>query len=384
MVARQPMITFYLIATIFLVIFLLLEYFFLREAIRRIPYRILVNGSRGKSTTVKILFRILNTAGWKTFAKTTGDAPEMLYPVGTARVLKRFAPGRITENIRWLITIARQKPRAVVLECMALHPETQHALARRLFCANSVLITNVTVDHQEVMGDSKSKIARTLLECVPQDADVILPADLRKYTSFPAGEENKYHFIEAVEYPQRFSHVPAEIIDGSWALIRFFTDLLSISEEIVRQVFQNVWEGIDKNIRMQSAQLNWEFFPLFSINDPETAAHFVEHLRVEHLDGQKEIALFNLRSDRPLRTARFVDFAGHYFPHAELWLVGSGKHLFFHRWRKRFSELPPPKLLDFNEVLRRIARGFPKFTTIYGLANHRGADYFLNKIKELA
>ena len=379
----QPMIKFYLVATAILVLLLLLEYLILRRAVRRIPYRILVNGSRGKSTTVKIIYRIFNTAGWRTFAKTTGDAPEMFYPDGTTRVLKRFAPGRITENIRWLINIARQKPRAVVLECMALHPETQHTLARRLFQANSVLITNVTVDHQEIMGDSKSKIARTLFECVPKVGEVFLPSDFRKYNFSPEWDTHNYHFVDSVEYPEHFSHIPTEIINNSWLLIRSFTEFLSISEEIVRQVFQSAWESIDQNIRFKSAQFNWEFFPLFSINDPETAAYFVEYLRREHPDGQKEIALVNLRSDRPLRTARFVEFTGHYFPHAELWLAGSGKHLFLYRWKKRFPELPLPELLDFAEALRLISRQFPQFTRIYGLANHRGADGFLNRIKEL-
>lgn len=52
------MTQFYVITICILMLFLVVEYATLVKALKKIPIRILVNGTRGKSSSVKILYQI--------------------------------------------------------------------------------------------------------------------------------------------------------------------------------------------------------------------------------------------------------------------------------------------------------------------------------------
>ena len=53
-----------------------------RRALERIPIRILVNGTRGKTTVTRTIAAALNAAGIRTYAKTTGSAARRIDPDG--------------------------------------------------------------------------------------------------------------------------------------------------------------------------------------------------------------------------------------------------------------------------------------------------------------
>jgi gamma-polyglutamate synthase len=82
----------------------------------------LVNGTRGKSTIVKIIHEILRQNGTKVFAKTTGDQPLEHLSDGQTKIILRHAPASIIENIKILRRWVKESPEAIVMECMALQP----------------------------------------------------------------------------------------------------------------------------------------------------------------------------------------------------------------------------------------------------------------------
>jgi len=47
--------------------------------ISHISHRIIVEGTRGKSSTVRMLEECVRNAGYTTLAKTTGEDPELIY-----------------------------------------------------------------------------------------------------------------------------------------------------------------------------------------------------------------------------------------------------------------------------------------------------------------
>ena len=102
-----------------LLIYFSIEYTFLRTTLKKIPLRILVNGTRGKSTTTKIIYEILRQEKYKVFAKTTGEIPIQYLPNGTNKQIARFSPASIIENIRLLREWAYESPDSIVMECMA-------------------------------------------------------------------------------------------------------------------------------------------------------------------------------------------------------------------------------------------------------------------------
>ncbi len=54
-----------------------------RRALNRIPIRIHVNGTRGKSSVTRLIAAGLRAGGIRTCAKTTGTLPRMIMPDGT-------------------------------------------------------------------------------------------------------------------------------------------------------------------------------------------------------------------------------------------------------------------------------------------------------------
>ena len=54
-----------------------------RRNLNRIPIRIHVNGTRGKSSVTRLIAAGLRGAGIRTFAKTTGTLPRMILPDGS-------------------------------------------------------------------------------------------------------------------------------------------------------------------------------------------------------------------------------------------------------------------------------------------------------------
>ena len=58
------------------------ENWFHQKALARIPLRILVNGTRGKTTVTRMTAAVLNEAGIQTYAKTTGSEARRILPDG--------------------------------------------------------------------------------------------------------------------------------------------------------------------------------------------------------------------------------------------------------------------------------------------------------------
>ena len=95
------MFIFYLLVSIILIILFFSESFLLRFSLNKIPVRILVNGTRGKSTTVRILYEILKNSGYKTFANPT----EFEFNSGITAIVGPNGSGKsnITDAIRWVL-----------------------------------------------------------------------------------------------------------------------------------------------------------------------------------------------------------------------------------------------------------------------------------------
>ena len=135
----------------------------------KIPVRILVNGTRGKTTVTRLIASGLRESGLKVLAKTTGSEAAILMPDGTVQSLKRrFGVNVLRETFGFFSLANRLNVQAVVLECMALRPENQILMCRMTRPTVSV-ITNARVDHTDVMGESIASSAQVLKLSVPEN-----------------------------------------------------------------------------------------------------------------------------------------------------------------------------------------------------------------------
>jgi hypothetical protein len=140
-----------------------------------IPVRILVTGSRGKSSVVRLLQAGLAGGGLACRGRITGVVPREIGP-GGEREIERAAGAHVGEMRWWL----RQLPRtvhAVVLENSAISPELQ-PLAGHWLGPGLTLLTGVVPDHQEAWGEGARAAQQALCLGVPEGGRVILPSTL--------------------------------------------------------------------------------------------------------------------------------------------------------------------------------------------------------------
>ena len=131
-----------------------------------------MTGSRGKSSTVRLLHAAMQDAGLQSYARITGVVPRELGPDGT-RTISRSS-GAHVEEMRWWLRDLPISAEAVVLENSAITPDLQD-LAGRWLRPDITILTNTLPDHQELWGPSNASAAEVLVAGIPKQGQVILP-----------------------------------------------------------------------------------------------------------------------------------------------------------------------------------------------------------------
>ncbi len=135
----------------------------LHRSLQRIPIRVVVNGTRGKSTVVRLLAAALREAGIPALGRSTGSAAELLLPDGSTRAIKRRGVVNLVREQRHLARLANVLGvRALVCECSAIRPELQRVFQRQLVEPTLTLITNSYADHVDQMGETRDSTADVL------------------------------------------------------------------------------------------------------------------------------------------------------------------------------------------------------------------------------
>ena len=129
-----------------------------------VPLRILVTGTRGKSSLVRLLHAGLLACGLESRARITGVLPRELSLSG-CRTIRRAAPAHVREMRWWLAQVPRGTD-AVVMENSAVAPELQEAAGAWLR-PTLVVWTTLRSDHAEAWGPGIEGAARTLAKGVP-------------------------------------------------------------------------------------------------------------------------------------------------------------------------------------------------------------------------
>ena len=145
----------------------------LKRRIDRIPVRILVNGTRGKSSVTRMLIAALNGCGIRTFGKTTGSEAKFILPdLSEEAVPRRKGIMMVREHDIMFKKAVEHECQAIVCECMAIREENQKIIGDKLFCPTITVITNARVDHVDQMGDSEQETARVLCRSIGKSSDV--------------------------------------------------------------------------------------------------------------------------------------------------------------------------------------------------------------------
>ncbi len=287
----------YSICLLFILIPLAFEWHQIIRARRRIPIRIHVHGTRGKTSCVRLIARLLRDSGLTVLAKTTGDAPELITPDGETHRYVRRGPARITEHVKVLLKAANCNADALVVEGMALQNETI-SFSEHILQATHYVVVNVRPDHAETMGNGYDGVCCTLSHALPQKGIL--------YTS----NENTEPLIQKA----LSKNIPVRVIP---------CDSLSQSPVLATNLCRDILEKQGLTLKdstfekTKPSHFSWiqnslafDFFDCFSSNDV-TSTNLLLQARDDIKEPSLRVAILSTRSDRPLRTIAFLRFLNH-------------------------------------------------------------------------
>jgi len=360
------------------------EYAAHRRNLARIPVRIHVNGTRGKSSVTRLIAAALNQAGLRTFAKTTGTLPRMLFPDG--REYPVYRPGRhanVLEQLRIVSVARRHNADAVVLECMALQPRLQWLSERKLVHATHGIITNAREDHLDVMGPGERDVALALAGMVPRGHKFIT-AEKRNLDVFEGVCKDRGCELTVVTP----DHV-AEVSDSEMEGFSYYEhkENVAVVVELCRQLgisrdkaIAGMWkavpdEGAQKVFEVDFFGRRLYFVNGFAANDPESTRTVWLHSLELFPEAERRIAVFNCRIDRPQRSQQlaraYVDW-----PQADaVILMGTGTYVLAREATRRGCD--PATFIhqegaDAGEVFETIVGVAGQSAVVAGMANIAG------------
>ena len=259
--------------------------------------RILVTGSRGKSTIVRLLHAALQGAGLHTHSRITGVVPRELGPQGARPILR--SSGAHVEEMRWWLRQLPKTAAAIVMENSAITPELQN-LAGQWLRPELTILSNTLADHQEVWGPDEASAAEVLVRGVPRKGRVLLPACL----------DNDEHLLRLLEQRScsiRFAKAAG--IDGQ----HYQAVNLGLALEAVRRLGLPTAPALETMSKLSRDSYDFhvasvgdaELAMAFSANDIASTRTLFESLNWTREDTR---LVYNHRRDRPGRFASFAQW----------------------------------------------------------------------------
>lgn len=272
-----------------------------------VPIRVHVNGSRGKSSTTRLISAVLREAGIPVLAKVTGATPVLILPDGTERRVKRLAPASIREQIRLLWMARRLGVRAIVVECMAIQPDLQWVSERRIVASTVGVITNVRPDHLEEMGGSSREIALSLANTVPRRATLVTGED-RFEDVFASRAARLGTRVVVAKKTSRSALTPAWQAENEAVALAVAREL-GVRDGVALAAIGNARArpGALANGTLQLGGTAIACLDATPANDPESFDSVVDDwLERLNTTANRLVVVFNHRDDRPGRIAAFA------------------------------------------------------------------------------
>jgi poly-gamma-glutamate synthase PgsB/CapB len=279
----------------------------------RIPVRVHVNGTRGKSSVTRLIAGGLRAGGRRTFAKTTGTMARMIRPDGHEVDVYRVGHPNIIEQTRIVQRALESGADTLVIECMAVSPDLQPVAELRLIKSTVGVITNVRADHLDVMGPTVDDVAEALGQTLP----------LRGH-AFTA-EYQRAPILERIARARGTALVITDEADVSRADLDGFSYIehaenvalalavcahLGVDRATALRGMQQATPdpGVLRRYSVRSGEKEVEFVNAFAANDPDSTLLIWQRLGLARREpGRTRIVLANCRPDRIQRSGQIAE-----------------------------------------------------------------------------
>lgn len=274
-----------------------------RRTLERIDTRIVVSGTRGKSSTAQRLDDVFNRRGYDVLTKTTGNHPTLIHN-GEAHPIERQGPQTtLYENISVIAEFvpeldAYEPDDIAIFENQGITEYTTRLFNRGLTHPDIIILTNVRQDHIDTLGKTRPDLARSFARSVPSGTHVISGEQHPVLHEYMRKEiERRGGTIEQVEIPDEHAGlIGAETIHAVDAVLQTLDEpSLPVDEiEAYLDAIQPKWTELEGGRVFDAAE----------VNDVEST----EMVR-QALVGDEYITPFvYLRRDRRGRTASFAQY----------------------------------------------------------------------------
>jgi gamma-polyglutamate synthase len=307
----------------------------------RIPLRIHVNGTRGKSSVTRLIAAGLRSSGIRTCAKTTGTLPRFIHPDGTEEPIERVGRTNVIEQVHIIRQAANLSAEAIVLECMALHPLLQSLCELDIVRATHGVITNARPDHLDVMGPTPADVARALAGTAPVGGTLFTaernPRQLRILEE--AALDRNSLFLPV--YDADVANITAADLQGFSYIEHPDNVALSLSVclslGIDRQTaLRGMWQAVPDPGAMSQWTVEQQgrrlvFVNAFAANDPQSTDCIWNLANTMNAQADSRIAVVNCRGDRPERSVQMAEMCSAWKNLDNVLAIGTGTDLFVKR-----------------------------------------------------
>jgi len=336
-------------------LYLLAEKRCISRAHQQVPLRVAVTGTRGKSSTVRLIHRLLLRRDANALAKVSGSKPMLLLGDSEELPVKRRGKATILEQVRLVLkTALRRKSQSLVCEVMSLTPEFQRVEIRQMLDPTLLVITNIREDHVGVMGDDVQQIARVFARSLPCNGKILLDQEtlglLRSVEpQILSRAEERLVVIRPQDHEKtlRALSLPYPEFSENLLLAAGVAKVLGMESPDVCKALQEVRPDIGalRAFRFPNGKLA---VAAFSANDPRSTWDVLRKAHDSYgFSPEKACGLLVLRADRGERTlqwARFLQQNGH--PFQTLFVTGAHA-----RWLQAKTHLPRVQPMPVRNVL---------------------------------
>lgn len=294
----------------------------------RIPIRVHVNGTRGKSSVARLIGAGLRGGGLRVVAKATGSAPAIVHVDGSETPIRRQGGPNIREQLGVMRTAAAEDCDALVIECMAVRPDLQRVCEHSIVHATHGVITNVRPDHLEVMGPTLDGVAASLANTVPRGTKLFTAEEA--YAEFLATvcreRGSRFHLARAGDVTaQEMAGFEYEEFADNVALALAVCLDVGVERKAALAAMYKVTPDVGALTRwpLAEADKRVEFVNAFAANDPVSYIRIWERLGLDR-DWSRVVLLMNNRADRQRRSKDLAPLFGRELPAAHYAVIGTG------------------------------------------------------------
>lgn len=373
------MISFYvtLILLSILLAYGIIEYQIHQRYVKSIPVRIHVNGTRGKSSVTRLIGAGLRAGGYKTYTKVTGTFPRIILPNGSEAAIHRNEKANILEQLNVIKYCAKNKAQVLIIECMALQPQYQRITELQMVKSTIGVITNVRLDHLDVMGPGLDDVGRALCGTIPKNS-IIFTSEDRRLDMFEAVAKKRNTQVHQAlastisdEDMLGFTYIEHK---ENVSLALDICAELGVDREIALAEMKKTIpdEGVLTKVTVNYEDKRIDFYNAFAANDPESSLMIWNSI-VKHVDADEYlIILLNTRKDRQDRARQLIELIALKLNYSSVALIGDVVDLVVEMGLKqkiKREDIVPIGGIPTEEAYIELCKASKKKTTIVGIGN---------------